>query len=308
MIKVSLACEEDRYSTVLKALTLIHDEVESSIDGKKKILIKPNFVWDNSPLCATHVDATRAIIDFINQFNPKEVLIAEGSAQNASLGFRNYNYLPLRKEYGVELIDLDDDDYEEAEIYTRRLTRSFRTTKVRVAKTVLEADYRISPAVLKTHDTVITTLTLKNMVMGAVLDKRRMHQGYQAMNLNLYKIAKLIPVHLALIDGWKSMEGNGPVQGTAVETKLALASTDFVAADTVATKLMGLDPSEIGYLQYAAGNYGFKSLGTGELSNIQIIGEPLDEVQRRFKPHSNYIEQKKWHISPKVLKKITETI
>jgi uncharacterized protein (DUF362 family) len=82
------------------------------------------------------------------------------------------------------------------------------------------------------------------MVMGSVLDKGRMHQGYEALNLNLYKIVKLIPVHLAVLDGWRGMEGNGPVNGTEVYSRVVVASTDFVAADVVGTSLMGFDPSD----------------------------------------------------------------
>jgi len=307
MPKVSIACEEDRYSTVTTALTNIYDDIENSIRNKAKIVIKPNFVCDNVPLCATHIDTTRAVIDFLLQFNPKEVCIAEGSSQSATTAFKNYNYLQLRQQYGIELIDLDDDDYDEIEIFTRERD-GFGATQIRVAKTIIEADYRISEAVLKTHDTVVVTLSLKNMVMGAVLDKRKMHQGYRAINLNLYKIAKLIPVHLAVIDGWEGMEGNGPVSGTPVDAHVALASINFVAADIIATKLMGFDPTEIGYLQYATGKYGFSPLGTGVFSNVKLVGKQLKEVQRRFQPHKDYLEQKNWHIPSNMLTKVLETM
>jgi len=308
MSRVSISREKDRYSTVIKALEFIYEDVESSIKGKKKILIKPNFVNDNAPLCATHVDTTRAVIDFIQQYSPKEMIIAEGSAQSATRGYKNYNYLQLKDDYGIELIDLDDDDYDEVEIFTRKKGYGFGTTHVRVSKTVIEADYRISLAVLKTHDTVIITLSLKNMVMGSVLDKGRMHQGYEAINLNLYKIAKLIPVHLAVIDGWRGMEGNGPVSGTVVDSRVAIASTDFVAADAVAAKLMGFNPSEIGYLQYASGNYVFSPLGTGGLLEINMVGKQFDTVKRRFKPHHSYSDQMNWHVPLNMLKTIAKTM
>jgi uncharacterized protein (DUF362 family) len=64
MSKVSVARERDRYGTVTKALDFIYDDVKSDITSRKRILIKPNFVHDNNSLCATHVDTTRAVIDF----------------------------------------------------------------------------------------------------------------------------------------------------------------------------------------------------------------------------------------------------
>jgi len=57
---------------------------------------------------------------------------------------------------------------------------------------------------------------------------------------------------LAVIDGHEGMEGNGPVMGTPVASKLAIASTDFIAADRVAVECMGVDPNWVGYLRYCA--------------------------------------------------------
>jgi uncharacterized protein (DUF362 family) len=134
MSTVSIAREKNRKSIVTKALELLHDDVKSSISSKDKVLKKPNFVFDNLPLCATHVDTTRVVIDFILRFDPKEIIIAESSAQSATRGFKNYYYLQLKKDYGLELIDMDDDDYEEVEIFTRRSKEGFGTTHVRVVK------------------------------------------------------------------------------------------------------------------------------------------------------------------------------
>lgn len=300
---VSIARANSRYATVKKALSLISADVKKSIKGKKKVMIKPNFVSDHIQLAATHVDCVRAIIDFILPTSA-ELLIAEGSAGDTMRAYKNFGYVKLARDYGVELIDLNDDDYEEVEIFNRGLV-DVGTTKVRISKTALEVDYRISPAMLKTHDTVIATLSIKNMVMGCVQDKVRMHQGYQAINLNIYKIAKLLPVHLAVIDGWKGMEGNGPVHGTAVDMGIALASTDAVSADFVAAKVMGFDPKDIGYLSYAAGNFEFEKLGEGNFEKIEIVGLH-EKVSKCFKPHYTWEEQKKWQIGKEMLKIISQ--
>jgi uncharacterized protein (DUF362 family) len=137
--------------------------------------------------------------------------------------------------------------------------------------------------------------------MGAVLDKGRHAR-------NLYKIAKLIPVHLAIIDGWRGMEGNGPVKGTEVHSRVGVASTDFIAADVVGTLLMGFDPSDIGYLQYSVGNYGFSPLGIGVFSEIILVGEQINDVRRIFVPHNSHSAQKNWRISPDILKNVIDSI
>ena len=81
------------------------------------------------------------------------------------------------------------------------------------------------------------------------------------------------------------MEGNGPNNGTLVGHHVALASTDFIAADTVACQLMGVDRGDVGYLTYCS-NAG---IGQGDLSKITIIGDenPADHVYK-YRMHDNF--------------------
>jgi uncharacterized protein (DUF362 family) len=46
---------------------------------------------------------------------------------------------------------------------------------------------------------------------------------------------------VGLVDGFEGMEGNGPVSGTPVPHRIALASTDFLAVDRVGVECMGID-------------------------------------------------------------------
>jgi len=293
---VSLAKAATRYETVTKALELIGLDADSSLRGKKKIVVKPNLVSSGNQLCATHVNTVKATIDFLRRFTSSPIVVAEGSASDTKACYRDYGYQALAKDYGIELVDLNEDDSVKVKVYDR----DFKEVTIHLAKTMVEADYIVSLAIPKTHDCLIVTLSLKNVVVGSAQhDKQLLHQGYPAMNLNMYKVVKRIPPSLAVIDGWVGMEGNGPVGGTPVEMGLALASTDFVAADTVAAYLMGFDPAEIGYLTYARGR-----LGVGGLSQIEVRGERLESLRRRFKPHRDYEEQKRWQIPAEKLAKL----
>lgn len=80
--------------------------------------------------------------------------------------------------------------------------------------------------------------------------KMAMHQGVPIINLNLAMVAPHVWPHLAVIDGWRGMEGEGPSAGEPVEWGAALAGTDPLAVDTLTTELMGFDPEDVGYLQY----------------------------------------------------------
>jgi uncharacterized protein (DUF362 family) len=124
-------------------------------------------------------------------------------------------------------------------------------------------------------------------------DKFALHQGYPAMNLNLYTLAKIMAPHLSVIDGYVGMEGSGPAYGDPVELRLAIASTDFLAADAVAVRIMGFDLDEIGYLHYCQ----IGGLGKADPEEIGVLGNcTVEECVCPFKPHPTYKRQLEWQI------------
>jgi uncharacterized protein (DUF362 family) len=121
----------------------------------------------------------------------------------------------------------------------------------------------------------------------------KMHQSYPIINLNLAILAPLVRPDLAVIDGFQAMEGNGPTNGTLVPLGLALASADPLAADVLATTIMGFHPDDVGYLHYCQR----MGLGAGDLSWIEIVGNAsLDGCIRPFRPHDTYERQQCWHL------------
>lgn len=296
--RVAVARGATRYEAVRRALELIRSDIAESLEGKRRILVKPNLVSDRVQLAATHVDTVKAILDVVTSLSSSRVAVGEGSASDTFTGYRNFGYFRLRDEYGAELLDLNVDDYVEVDVFDRR----FRRFNIRVSKTVYECDYRISAAVMKTHDTVIVTLSIKNMAVGSIIGygKSMIHQGYQAINLNIYRIAKFIPVHLAVVDGFKAMEGDGPIGGEEVDMRVALAGLDPVAVDAVAAYMMGFNPMDVGYLYYCH-RFG---LGVADLDRIKVVGEDPGRLQRRFKPHRGYERQLNWRIPEDTLVKL----
>jgi len=327
--RVALIKGPDRYRNIAQALECIEEEIKLPPDG---LLIKPNFVSTTNQLAATHVEAVRALLDFLGSRYGGSITIGEGAGLTDTLeGFRVFGYEPLIEKYGVRLMDLNRDRWVKVEVYDRNLA----PLELRLAKTAWESPYRISIGPPKTHDTVIITLSLKNMIMGSLIrdqrgrnstlfntlsrvtpswvkrapfleglkrdvsttvlrsDKSAMHQEYPAINLNLYTLAKYIAPQLSIIDGFLGMEGPGPGDGEPVELQVAIASTDFLAADTVAAKLMGYDIDEIGYLYYCK----LKGLGVGDLEKIEIVGNArLEGCIRPFRPHPTYNQQLRWQI------------
>jgi len=325
---------DGRRRNALAALDRIADQV--ALGGVRCILVKPNFVSVDRQVAATHVDAVRAVLDFVRARYDGRIVVAEGAALSSTWdGFRNYGYESLVEEFEVELVDLNADDVVPVQVYDRRM----RPLTVYLARTAVEADYRISVGPPKTHDLVVVTLAIKNMVMGALVNphatrrnggsqglvqrlaglaprwvwrsglaewgkgtilghvggssKMAMHQGLPALNLNLALVASLVWPHLALIDGWQGMEGEGPGLGDPVDWRVALAGTDPLAVDALTTHLMGFDPGQVGYLQYCSRT----GLGVADLEKIEVVGDATpDAIRRSFVPHSTYQRQLAWHL------------
>jgi len=161
---------------------------------------------------------------------------------------------------------------------------------------------------MKTHDRVVATLSLKNIVFGAPIkdpgftwtaarkqgtrsDKAIAHgSGFRGINYNLYELSRQLHPHLAIIDGFEGMEGNGPNSGTPVDHRVCVVGTDWLAADRVAVELMGIDFAKVGYLNFCAQT----GSGIADLSKIEIIGETLNNHKRSYKLNDNINAQLIW--------------
>jgi uncharacterized protein (DUF362 family) len=93
-----------------------------------------------------------------------------------------------------------------------------------------------------------------------------------------------------LLDGWEGMEGDGPGSGTLVPSRIAIASTDFIAADRVGLEVMGINPEWVGYLAFC----GQAGLGQCDLSRIEIRGAKLGKVARKYKMHDDLQRELRW--------------
>ena len=103
-----------------------------------------------------------------------------------------------------------------------------------------------------------------------------------SLAINLVRMIKNIHPSLAIIDGVDAMEGDGPAfRGIHKKLGLIIASTDFIAADTITTYIAGMQPDDLQYIKQT----GKLGLGKYQLDEIEIIGEKLDSVISPFKPH-----------------------
>jgi uncharacterized protein (DUF362 family) len=328
-IKIGLSSGLGRYENIRAALEALDDE----FPWGNRVVIKPNFVSTTIQPAATHVDAVRAVIDFLLERSKAPIKIAEGAALGDTFeGFRNFGYLDLKKDFSnLEFVDLNRDIFETVALKDK----AGNSHPFRIAQTMLRSDLRISVTPPKTHDTVGVTLAIKNMLVGSLIrstrisslsilwkpfhwltkrlpgrirdlfsfenltrlfgtrfigsDKVKLHQGYLNLNLFLFQLAALIPPHLAVIDGFEGMEGDGPVHGDPVSLNWAMAGGDPLVVDRVAARLMGFHPEDIGYLTLLT-----EARSVTSREKISFAGDSPQGLGRSFKPHRNFVRQQAW--------------
>jgi uncharacterized protein (DUF362 family) len=301
--KVALTHGDNRRKNVFEALASIDAEVKAGLQRKKYVLIKPNNVSTEKQLASTHVDAIDGILDYLAPRFRGPVMIAESSAGDTLEGYSNLGYKPLEKEWRAQQLSLVDLN-REAKYETHTLIDyDLHITPVRLAARLFDPDaYVICCAVMKTHNAAVASLSVKNMALGAPLhnppgdghwsDKRKYHVGVRQMQYNIMLTAqKMQPFWGAtVIDGYEGMEGNGPTSGTPVNSRLAIASTDYIAADRVGLEVMSINSQWPGYLVYC----GQMGLGQYDLSKIDVIGSSIASVQKKYRLHADIDRELQW--------------
>jgi uncharacterized protein (DUF362 family) len=216
-------------------------------------------------VCRTVADRARAL--------GARPVIAESAARGADTeaAYHTMGYGELRRD-GYEVVDLKADRPVRVKIAAGRILEEVTTFEL-----VTRADAIISVPVMKTHDQGQVTLSLKNL-KGLVIDadKRRIHQ------LGMFEGAVDLVGHFhpvfTVVDGLIGQEGMGPLMGLPVELGLVLAGQDLVAVDATAGRVMGFEAEEVPITVAAAK----RGLGVLDAERIEVVGERVDAVRRRF--------------------------
>ncbi|MEN6601213.1 MAG: DUF362 domain-containing protein, partial [Bryobacteraceae bacterium] len=301
---VSIAHGDERRRIVCESLTAIDDQIRPVLKRKKYVVIKPNMVSTENQLAATHAGALHGILDYLEPRFKGPVIIAEASAGDTLNGFENFKYQQVVNEHRgrkVSLLDLNRDGrYQTIPL----IDYDWHVTPVRLAAHLLDPDaYVICAAVMKTHNVTVATMSVKNMTLGAPLrsvpkqgpnwnDKRKYHNGVRGTHYNMFLTAqKMKPFWGAtVIDGFEGMEGNGPASGTPVASRIAIASTDYIAADRVGVECMGINPDWLGYLQYCSQC----GIGQYDLAKISVRGAKIAGVMKKYRLHRDIERELLW--------------
>ena len=158
---------------------------------------------------------------------------------------------------------------------------------------------------VKTHMYTTTTGAMKN-AFGGLLSKYRhyTHTWIHETLVDLLAIQKEIhPGILAVMDGTTSGDGAGPRMIRPIIKNVILASSDQVAIDAVAAKLMGFDPLSIRYIRLAHE----QGLGIGDPREIELVGDDISTQNWGFKVGHNshsFLAWLAWYGPTRVFQKL----
>ena len=299
---VSFTTGTDRHQMMFEVVKPFEKELKAGLKNKQ-LVIKPNMVVTNKELCATHKDALKALLDYLKPIYKGQIIIAESSSSvNSSDGFKFYGYTDFEKEYNVKFVDLNTTPTGKPYYI---LDRNLHMDKIQISDIFMNPEYYIiSLSRLKTHNSVVMTGALKNIAMCAPLNpgavngakpisyKRNMHSGGNRwLQYNMFLMSRSVRPDFSIIDGVEGMEGNGPINGTPVDHRIAMAGFDPVAVDSMCARLMGIPLENVGYINFLAS----ASIGNMDRDKIEIIGsQDPDKSIINYKMGSNIASQLEW--------------
>jgi uncharacterized protein (DUF362 family) len=299
---VSLVKGEDRRKNIAAALAGIDDQVKPVLRRKKYALIKVNNVSVTNQLAASHADAIHGILDYLEPRFKGPVHIVESSAGDSMIGYESFHYDRVCQDRRAQHVSFIDLNREAKYRVVPMIDYDLHAKGCRMAARLFDPDaYIFCLGILKTHNTVVATLSIKNMSLGAPLhgvngerwnDKRVVHNGLRQTQYNIFLGAQALKPWwgAAVIDGYEGMEGNGPSSGTPVASRIAIASTDYVAADRVGVETMGINADWMGYLKFCS-EFG---IGQFDLGRIDVRGEKIDAVRRKYLLHADLERELEW--------------
>lgn len=289
MTQASLVASRDSYQGTLAVLKPLKKELEAKLKNLDGLVTKINFVSIHHELATTPLKTVKAFIDFVKPiFDGKIMIVEEATIGDTQAGFERYGFKKLADETEqVEVFDSAESETEEVKI-----KYSHGELRLPLAKIYTQSPFVVSICRAKTHDAVVVTLGIKNLLIGAIQNGERfkVHQG-KDVHWVLTEIAKHIYPELVIVDGVEGMEGDGPISGKPIKAGWLVASLDALAADSLAAYLMGFDVNDIGYLNL------LQRAGLGQLypqDKIKIIGPNPQKLVTPFTPHATFESQCQW--------------
>ena len=270
LVRCNTYDEEQVYEAVKAGVDLL-DGISNFVGSGERIVLKPNVLFGTNPqkCVTTHPSVFKAAGRLLQNANATVYYGDSPSLGKCEWNMKRANLKQEADELGIRLADFDNGrsvSHKEA-----LLIKSFV-----IANGVLDSDGLVSLPKLKTHPLTRFTGAVKNQ-LGCIpgLLKSQYHvklpDPYDFATM-LVDLNTLIRPRLFIMDGIMAMEGNGPRSGNPKNLGVLLLSSDPIAIDSIACKIIDLDPEAV-----PTSKPGERAgLGVYHHVNIEVVGENIE--------------------------------
>jgi len=270
---------------------------------KKRVVMKPNITIVTEPDSGiiTHPSFIAGMTDYFREIglSPEDIMVAEGGGGDAMEEYYGQGgYTEMAQQHGFTTVNLN---HAEPVVYDMPDSEFFK--EISIAKIATDKDnYFINIPKMKTHNLAVTTLCMKNL-MGTLTPPDKRHlcsfpqelgNRYNEVSSNgielreevlckrLSDLSTVLKPDFNIIEGIVGRDGTAFRHGKNIQTNLVIGGNNATTVDAVASYLMGLEPSAIGYLKIALQ----RELGAIEIEYIDIYEvsrdgvRPCDDINR----------------------------
>ncbi|MFW5999002.1 MAG: DUF362 domain-containing protein [Halanaerobiaceae bacterium] len=265
--------------------------IKEELDQNKTTILKDNISWHFPyPGANTTPWQLEGSILGLQKFGYNDIVCVQNKTvvTDAYKGEKLNKYTPIFEKYGIPVkYNFKEEDmnwvkYEpEGEMLV--LDEIF-PEGIKIPDYFFDKNILHQPTT-KCHIYTTTTGSMKN-AFGGLLDSQRhyCHSHIHETLVDLLKIQQEIHSGVfTVMDGTTAGNGPGPRTMIPVIKDYILASSDSVAIDAVAARMMGFDPMEIDYIRLAHE----EGLGCGIVEDIEIKGEDISDVDYGFEVGDN---------------------
>ncbi|MDE2938097.1 MAG: DUF362 domain-containing protein [Chloroflexota bacterium] len=269
--------------------------VERVLSPDLATLLKINISWQHwYPGCSTTPWQLEGVVQGLQKLGHSDLIAAHNGTVvvDSYEGEENNKHKAVQDKYSLSTVHLDSPpnvwiDYKpraEMLVLDDIFPEGIQIPEIFPGKNIIQLP------TMKTH--VFTTMTgaMKNAFGGLLHRKRHWtHSVIHETLVDLLAIQQEIhPGIFAVMDGTFAGDGPGPRAMRWHVKNLILASADQVAIDAVAAHMMGFDPMNLKFIRLAHE----RGLGCGDLSQIEVVGEDISEVNWRFSGTENTFASK----------------
>jgi uncharacterized protein (DUF362 family) len=218
------------------------------VKAGQTVVVKPNIGWDRAPEFAanTNPEVAAEVVKMCYEAGAKQVISFDRPCNEARRCYINSGLEKAMSDAGASVRFVRDQLFVPVAIKD-----GFAIQEWDFYRDALDADVLINIPIMKSHSVSRVTLGLKNM-MGVIGGNRgKIHWSFDQ---KIADINRVIRPQLTIIDAVRILRRNGPSGGDLkdVETlNTIIAGVDPVLVDAWGTKLFGVDPGTVGWLEFA---------------------------------------------------------